>query len=327
MSCRFIDVWPLISSSYDGSGMCPAGPNGEFTEDQLQAGLLTLNQALPAILKRIDAKGTLSRWTVPVWGGIFALPPDCLEVRQVFLNGCELNLRDQWYEGQIGHKISNCERSCGGPDLIDLGDGYSIPEEWPSQHQDTRYGLMAESDEDAGKPVQIRYRDRYGHHTEEVVELVNHQQLAITEGVVSDITFQFKGITKGAVVGFITYPDGRNRRIIRIPANIASPTYRKKKLPRSFNNCSGELSIIGKMRFTPLISVTDTLPICDEMALSWALRALYNLKNGNFTEYDASLKFSINELSRELQDNQPTGVVSQMSITAPFRSPNRKCWY
>ncbi len=324
-TCRAVDVFPLIAASYGSSGMCPAGPNGEFTESQQQELLTALNQGLPIIMKRLDAKGTLARWTVPVRGGVFTLPPDCIDVRQAFLNGCSMTLRDQWYEGQIGHRMSACDRSCGGGDLMDLGDGFAIPEEWPSDHFDVRYGLMAESDSDAGKTVQVKFKNKYGHTMEEIVTLLPNQQVASTEEAVSDVLYQFKGVTDGAVVGFITYPEGQKVRLLRMPANVASPSYHKKKMPRVMWDCTGELSIIGKIRFTPLVSVTDTLPICDEAALSFLLQALNHMKNRDLGAFNEALTLSVNELLKQLQDVHPSGVVTQMQMKAPARY-GRPAW-
>lgn len=326
MSCRPIDVMPLVASSLGESGMCPQGPNGEFTEEQQQEFLTDLNQMLPMLIKRMDSKGTLTRWEVPVNAGVFALPPDCLEVRQAFLNGCAVTLRDQWFEGRIGHKVTDCHRHCGGPDLIDVGEGYAIPEKWPCHIQDTRFGLYAENDEDAGKTVQVRYKDRYGAAVEEALELQSNQQITSTEGVVTDVTFIHKGVTSGAVVGVVTYTGKKPDRLMRIPANVASPSYHWKKLPATFRNCTGVLSIIGKIRFTPLTSITDPLPICDEMALSFGLQALSAMKNRQYDEFNAALSFSVNELLKAEGNLQSAGTVIQMAVKSPCRFHSRY-WY
>lgn len=324
--CRATDVFGLISSSYGASGMCPA--NGtDFSSSQKQELLLALNQSLPMLMKRLDSKGTLARWTVPVRGGMFCLPPDCLDVRQAFLNGCELNLRDQWYEGQIGHKLGPCSMSCSGPDLIDVGDGYAIPEEWPSHHHDVRYGISAENDEDAGKTVQVKLKDRYGNVKEEVLTLLPDQQVVTTESAVTDVIYQFKGLTKGPYNGWITYPEGQHVRLARYAAGTLTPSYHKKKLPAIFGCCSGELSIVGKLRFVPLSSEFDTLPICDGMALSFGLQALQALKNKDLATYNNALLLSISELEKELRDVQPAGTVSQMAVVSPMRfKSHTRCW-
>lgn len=322
-NCRPIDVFPLIASSYGEGGMCPAGANGEFSEEQQQELLTALNQMLPMLIKRMDSKGTLTRWEVPVRAGVFALPPDCLEVRQAFLNGCAVTLRDRWFEGRIGHKVSSCNQWCGGPDLIDVGDGYVIPEQWPAHIQDTRFGVFAENDEDAGKTVQVRYMDRYGHPQEEVLELQSSQQITHTEGAVTNVTFIYKGITSGAVVGMITYTAKKPDRLLRIPANVASPSYHWKKLPATFRNCTGVLSLIGKIRFTPMTSITDPLPICDELALSFGLQALTAMKNRQYDVFNTSLSFAVNELLKSEGDLQSAGTVIQMAVKSPARFHTR----
>lgn len=322
MSCRPLDLFPLISASYGDGGMCPAN-GSEFSESQQQELLLALNQMLPMLMKRLDSKGTLARWDVPVDGGIFALPMDCVDVRQAFLNGHALTLRDQWFEGRIGHTLYNCDLWCGSSDLIDVGDGFSLPERWPHEMQDTRYGVYAEHDDDAGKTVQVRYKDRYGHEQEETLELQPNQLVTATEGVVIDVTYQNKGTTKGAVVGMVVYAGSRPERIVRIPAKVASPSFHKKKLPMSFGRCNGELCIIGKLRFTELSSVTDILPICDPMALSFGLQALHALKNKRYDDYNSALTLSVNELVKEMGDVQPAGAVTQMNVKSPVRFRNR----
>lgn len=323
MSCRASDLFATVAPAYGESGMCPAGT--DFSDDQKRELLLWMNQSIPMLMKRIDGVGSLARWTVPVWGGEFSLPPDCVDLRQAFLNGCALELRDQWFEGRIGYKIADCPLWCGGPDLIDIGDGYSIPEPWPAYIQDCRYGLMAEEDADAGTRVQVKLRDRYGNEQTEWVELLPSQQVAQTENAVTDILFQHKGVTKGAVVGFNTFVNGTQRRILRIPASVVSPSYHRKRLPQTFGNCSGELSIIGKLRFTPLVSEFDTLPICDGTALYWGFRALAALRRNDPAGYNDAVTLAVNEINKSLQDVHPPAAVTQMAVQSPLRFP-RRCW-
>lgn len=325
MSCRALDLFHLISPSYGDGGLCPAdGVN--FSAAQKQQLLNELNKVIPALMKRIDAKGTLARWNVPVQGGCFCLPVDCVDVRQAFLNGCSLDIRDQWYEGRIGYRLNGGSGIwCGSADLIDVGDGYAIPEEWPSNHFDTRYGVMAEELSDVGKIVHVKFKDRYGNAGEEFLELLPHQQVTSTQSAISDITYQYKGITNGAVVGFIVYNTGVTSRMVRIPANVAAPSFHKKKLPISFGACSGELSIIGKMRFIPLQSEYDTLPICDPMALSFGLQAVSALNRRDPQGYNTALTLAVNELDKELQDVHPDSAVTQIQIRPAIRFP-RKCF-
>jgi hypothetical protein len=116
-------------------------------------------------------------------------------------------------------------------------------------------------------------------------------------------------------------------RLARYASGVTTPTYHKKKLPVSFGCCSGELSIIGKIRFTGLTSEFDTLPICDGMALSFGLQALTHLRNKDLANYNAALTLAISELEKEMRDIQPAGAVSQMSVVSPMRfHSHTRCW-
>jgi hypothetical protein len=321
MPCRPIDLFPLIAKSHGGAGMCAAGD--DFSDSQKAELLNALNRILPILMKRLDAKETLARWDIPVQGGVFGLPGDCLDVRQAFLNGCALDLKDQWYEGRLGAQIQRTGLWCGSRDLIDMGDGYATPMPFPTHVQDYRYGLMAENNGDAGKTVQLRLRDRYGNVVDETVTLLPHQQVASTKASVTDVLFQHKGVTQGAIVGFVTHHSMRDERILRMPANVTTASYHRKKLPISFGCCEGCLTIIGKLRFTPLVSEFDPLPICDVAALSFGFQALFNLDSRDLAGYNDSLTLAVNELNRELSDVHPSGTVTQMNIQSPVRFHQR----
>lgn len=320
MSCRAADLFPMVAPSMGEGGTCFDPTN----QDQIDQFLAAFNRGLPMLMKRIDAEGTLSRWCVPVHGGVFGLPWDCKEVRQVFVDGCEATLRDQWFEGQIGHKLSDCHNVCGSSDLVDMGDGYATPFPWPGNYQDARYGVMAEADSDAGKVVQIKLLDRYGNEYEEEITLLPNQQIASSQRSITDLKFQHKGVTNGAIVGFVTLPHARPQRILRLPPRVQAANFKRKKLPRAACATGGELSIIGKLRFIPLTSQYDTLPICDIAALNFLLQAMSAMDRKDLTAYNAAMEFSLNELRREMSDSQPAGAVSQMRITSPCRFNQRR---
>lgn len=313
--CRAIDLMPLVASSYGESGMC-FDPTDESQVAEL---LFAFNQVLPLLMNRLDAKNTISEWEEIVQFGTFGLPYDCVEVRQVFLNGRSLTLRDRWYEGRRGYKFNTGNQCCGSMDLVDMGDGYATPSPWPAHMQDARYGIMAESDEDAGTEVQIKGKDRYGNYVEETLTALPYQQVASTQSALTDLTFQHKGITTGAIVGFVTFPNQPNLRILRIPANVESPSYRRKKVPTAWGGCSGVVSIIGKKRFIPLTKATDEMPICNVAAISWGLQALSAMKRKDTSGYVQGLELSLNELIRELNDSSPAGVVTQARVQSPLR--------
>jgi hypothetical protein len=319
MACTLADIADQIAGSYGSGGLC-------ITSQEDMDNLRTaLNEAIPLLMKRLDAKGTVSSWTVPVHGGIIALPHDCLEVRQAFLNGCAVELRDEWYEGQIGFQGGCTGQQCGPRDLRDLGDGFAIPFEWPNHHFDSRLGLVAEHDADAGTKVQVRVRDRYGNEIEEFLELPSDQQMVQTESVVTDVKFLRKGATKGGVRAYVAYSTGERTMAARYQPRVQVASFRKKRLP--WAGCSGELTILGVMRFLPLVSEFDPLPICDTAALGFALQAIESKKNRDYQNYNAALQLATNELLKELSSEQSAGVTSQMQVRGPFgRSVGRRRW-
>lgn len=322
MNCTAADVFDFVAPNFGDGGICPNTPEAR---EQL---LTELNNALKILMKRLDAEGTLFTWIVPVYGGIFALPQDCLEVRQAILNGQALIQRDQWYLGKLGMNNCDADRACDGAQLIDHGDGFALPYQWPDIHFDCRLGLMAESDADAGKTVQVRLRDRYGETKEEFIQLLPNQQTAVSDSAVTDVYFTKKPVTEGNVQRFVYYPQTQQRvSIDSLAPGLENVSYRKKQLPRSYYCGSGVLKIRGKRRFQKLLKETDPLPICDEAALAFAFRALAAQRRGEIDAYNTNLTFAINELTREMQNAQSAAAVSQMTFRSGWgRQVGVKCW-
>lgn len=319
MSCTLADIADQIASSFGSGGICVN------SDEDLHKLLVELNEALPLLLKRLDSKGSIARWTVPVSGGIFALPHDCLEVRQAFLNGSAVEMRDQWYEGgTLGREFSCTGRQCGPRDLLDAGDGHAIPFEWPNHHFDSRLGLVAEHDADAGVKVQVRVKDRYGNEVEEFLELPTDQRMVETESVVTDVKFLRKGSTKGAVRAYITYSTGARTLAARYQPRVQVASFRKKRLPTVWGNCDGELSLLGKVRFLPLVSEFDPLPICDASSISFAMQALEARRNRDYANYNAALALGVNELLKELSNEQSAGAVTQMRVRSPIGGSRKR---
>lgn len=321
MANTLADIADQLASSYGPSGICMN------SDEDMRKLLAEVNEVIPVLAKRIDAKGTLTPLTtIPVHGGYCWLPYDCLEARAAFFNGCAVTHRDQWYEWQMG-SLSECSgRQCGPRDMVDLGDGWAIPFTWPNHHFDSRLGLVAEHDGDAGVKVQVRVKDRYGNETEEFLELPADQQMVETESVVTDVKFFRKGPTKGAIRMYVTYSTGERTLAARYQPRLRVASFRKKKLPQSWGDCDGELTLVAKMRFIPLVSEFDPLPIDDVEALSFGMQALESKRNRDYQAYNSALQLAVNELQRQRGDEQSAGVVSQMVVRSPVGG-SRKRFY
>lgn len=316
MGCLASDLFPAIQDMYGEKGICPSDSGYE------QKLVDELNRAIPLLMKRLDAKGTVWYWKVPVYGGCFSLPIDCLEVRQAWLDGYALEQRDEWYQGKYGNDLQPRQGWCEGSQLIDVGDGYVIPHRWPDHHFDARLAVMAENDGDAGKTIQVTIVNRYNEEVRETLTLKDSQQLAVFETPVRDVTFLRKPVTQGNVKAYIYYPQTNQRVLMAVyPSWVIVPSYRKKKLPLSCMCDEGTFIIKGKIRYRPIQSGNDVIPICDPQAIGFAFRALTAQRRQdqtNLQDYNANLTFALNELDKELGDSKSRAVVSPIAIKSPF---------
>lgn len=328
MSCLVRDVIDSVAPTIGDSGLCP---------DDTEQILAVLNEAQQLLIKRLDSKGTLWYWCMPVWGGCFALPYDCLEARQAWLDGQALEQRDQWWEGHlsVGIQDSGCSwnagwvKRCGGNQLIDLGDGYPTPNNWPD-HANTKLALVASSEGDAGKIVIVGYKDEYGVEQREELTLKTNLQPVLTSGHVTAITSFNKPVTDGPVKAYVSYDhNGLRTGFAFYPASVTNPSFRRKKLPFKYpNGCNGTLLIKGKRRFVPVRSLTDQMQICDTQALKFAAQALAAQLRKDPGEYNTFVALAVNELNKELENEQSRGVTATVQFKSPFgRAFHGRCWH
>lgn len=311
------------------------GDSGVCADDTEQI-LANLNEAQQLLMKRLDAKGTLWYWCVPVTGGCFALPYDCLEARQAWLDGHAMEQRDQWWEGRlsVGIQDSGCQwnagwvQRCGGHELIDLGDGYPTPNNWPG-HPNTKLALVASSEGDAGKTVWVGYKDEYGTEQREELTLLADLQPVLTSGHVTSITSLNKPVTNGPVKAYVYYDfNGLRTGFAFYPAGVTNPSFRRKKVPFRYpDGCNGTLLIKGKRRFMPVRSMTDEMQICDTQALKFAVQALAAQLRKEPEEYNNYVALAVNELNKELENEQSRGVTATIQYRSPFgKAFGRRCW-
>lgn len=310
MPCTPSDLFEVLQSHVGEGGICVR------TEADKQLIIRNLNEALPILMKRLDAVGTLWTWKVQEHEGCFCLPYDCLEARQVFLDGEVLAMHDEWYEGRLGGRLEGYS-CCPGSALIDVGDGFPIPYAWPP-HWDARFGVVALNANDAGQVVRVDVTNRYGHKIREELTLLPDQETVWTDSPVTSVTFLKKPVTQGFVGLYVFYPQtGKRIKITTLMPQVTLPSYRKKKLPPGCS-CCGEVVIKGKRRFIPITGEFDALPICDSDALIFTFHALAARKRGDIAEYNSQLTFAVNELNRELQNANSAGIQATLNVVSPF---------
>jgi len=324
MPCSAANLVDFCSDYVGEGGVCTTGPNAAEGRALV---IKEFNGAIPVLLSRLDSKGTLWEWKVKVTSQTFTLPFDCLEPRQAWMDNVPLMQRDSFYQGQLGVGMCNAPWQIFGSQMIDMGDGWALPYDWP-KHFGTQYALVAEAGADVGKTVRVKYKDQNHDAQEEDVTLLPDQRLSVTAGTVSDVTYINKGQTEGAVRGYIFYPQtGASAWIGTIPAQVSSPSYRKKKIPHCYEcPCGSTLVVRGKIRFFPIRSETDEIPICNQLAMAYACKSMYASRNGYYDEVEKALSRAVNELNREMQDAENPSSVSQLQVAAPWGRSFAKGW-
>lgn len=320
--CRVIDILDSIAPNVDDAGVCVTNAPGK------EKAIRALDMGLDALMKRVDAEGTLWTWYVPVYGGCFSLPEDCLEARQMWVNGISTVQRDQWYQGKLFRGLNSCGTQCESQ-IIDLGE-FAIPHTLP-KIQPIRIAFVAEYDSDAGKEINIELIDNYGQRQTETLVLKAGQEPVLTENSASDITYVGKPRTDGPIQLQLSYDNGARYFLAAYGPLVRSGAFRRKRMPQRFQGCN-LVTIKGKRRFTRITSENDMLPICDRLALSFAVSAIADLRKRDHEGYNANLTFAMNELFKSMENADSPGNVAPVQVISGFghnRSQAGGCrrWY
>lgn len=298
--CTLADVIYQIAGNADDTGLCASNPEGQ------QRIMDELNVALPLLMKRVDTEGAMWNWALPVCGGCFALPEDCLEGRQIFVNGFGTIQRDKYWQGTLAMGQNQCGTQCCWPEIVDLGD-YPTPQPLPN-FRPIYLSVMAESNADATKEVQVEIVDQYGKRWKEVLALKTDMQQTQMEIPAVDVTFFGKPITEAEVRLYANFANGQRFHIASYGPKTQVGQFRRKKLP-SWCAQVNLIRVFGKLRLRKITSLTDILPICDTAALSWALSAVSAMRSKDTTGYNERLTLAVNELFRELENaDSPSNV-------------------
>lgn len=315
------DVLDAIAPNVDDAGICVDNATGKAKA------IKALDLALDALMKRIDTEGGLFTWMVPVTGGCFSLPEDCLEARQVFVNGASATLRDKWFQGRLARGMHNCGTPCGN-EIIDLGD-FPTPQPLPPIRP-IRLAFTAEQGADVGTVVTAEVLNEYGERKKEALTLLGDQQPVIMESPAYNVTFVGKPKTSGPVKLFLSYDNGARYYLCEYGPNVRVGAFRRKKLPQRHCGCA-QVHIFGKRRYDRITSETDLIPIGDRIALAWAVSAISSLRKRDDAGYQTNMLLALNELWKGLENADPAGNVAPIQFisgfgTNPSRAGNRRCW-
>ncbi len=315
------DILEDIAPNVSDAGVCITTASGKA-----QA-IRALDLALDALMKRIDTEGGLFTWMVPVVSGCFALPEDCLEARQIFINGASAIQRDKWFQGRLARGMRDCGMPCGN-EVRDLGD-FPTPQPLPP-FRPIRVALVAEQDADAGAVCTVEVLNEYGERKKEQLTLIAGQEAVIMESPAYNITFVGKPKTNGPVKLYLSYDNGARYYLCEYGPNVRTGLFRRKKLPQRHLGCA-QVHIFGKRRYDRITSETDLIPIGDRVALSFAVSAIAELRKRNDSGYQAMMLNSLNELWKGLENADSASNVAPIQFISgfgsnPSRAGNRRCW-
>lgn len=313
------DMLPWIAENVTDSGLCIE------TESGKQRAIQNLDMACEILHTRIDDEGTLWQWDVPSYGGLIGLPEDCLEARQVWVNGVTTTLRDEWYLGKVSY--GQCDRGecCYGPEMRDVGE-FAIPIPLP-KIRGIRLGWMAENDSDAGEEITWELVNEYGERKRQTGDLKSLQELLLSDDVAYDVTFFQKPETFGPVNLFLRYDNEQRFFWARYGPKTRVGAYRRKQLPRAYCGCN-MVRIKGKRRYYRLTSEDDIMPFDSRSAVSWAVSAVAALRQKDTGAYNEFLRFALNELHKQNQDGDSAANVAPMKFRSgwacnPSQAANR----
>lgn len=322
------DIFEDVAPTVDDAGTCATSVEGQ------RKILKQIDLAQKAICKRIDTEGMLYDWPVPVRTGCFALPIDCESDRNIFINGFPAVQRDQWFEGKLAWGRNgygtDCRMQC-----IDEGQ-FAIPLPLPKVFS-ARIAIVAEAQGDAGQVVTLEFINQYGDRITEELTLLGNGQPVYTNAMAYDVTMLSKPRTFGAIQLQMRYDDGARFQIgvpvtARYPAQCTHGYFRRKKLPTRYGTSCQQVVIKGKLKTWTIDREGDVLPFGDIHAWRFACQAIAAQTRGENAVYRELLGEALNELSRSMQDSDPSGNVSMVKMQSGFAgnpswaSGRGRCW-
>lgn len=318
--CLVSDVLADIAPNVEDAGVCIDTAAGKARA------IKALDLALDALMKRIDTEGALWTWMVPVVSGCFSLPEDCLEARQIFVNGAATIQRDKWFQGRLARGMRDCGLPCAN-EVRDLGD-YPTPSPMPPLRP-IRLAFVAEQNADAGVEVTAEVVNEYGERKKETLTLLTDQVPVLMESAAYEVTFFGKPRTSGPVKLYYSYDNGQRYYVCEYSPNTRVGLFRRKKLPQRHCGCA-QVHIFGKRRYDRITSETDLIPICDRLALSFAVSAIADMRKRDDEGYQRNMLMSLNELWKGLENADSASNVAPVQFLSGFGnhsfSRHGRCW-
>ena len=306
------ELFPLVKAQAGSAGVCDVG---ELME--------RMNIVGPEMLDRIEAKGTVTTWCLPVCKGCVVLPSDLDTPIQAWLNGTPMGFRGQYWLGRLAGDIPNdLGQEIPWQEVVEDGR-YAYTQVYPvPATQNDVYEVTARSQKDAGKVVKIHYRNTMGRDVvyDAVLE-ANHTASNPSDTGIGDITHVSKPRTVGALEVWMHNLRTNHRFLVAVyDGHDEHPAYRIVHLTGCVN---GKLVIKGRRKWIPLRSEDDVVPFGRVAVWRTALIAEANLANRETEAFNKGVAEAVALLDAELTGLRPKGAAEVVDFVTPWTVRNR----
>jgi hypothetical protein len=306
------ELYPLIRPQAGSAGSCSE-------EDLMER----MNVIGPEILTKVEARGMITTWCLPICNGCVVLPSDLETPIQAWLNGESLGFRGAYWLGRIGGDIPrDMGQSYPWQELVDDSrSAYTQVYPVPATQNDV-YEITARSQQDAGKEVQLRYRDSMGREILYVTTLAgDHTASNPSNTGIGDVTYVYKPRTVGALELWMRNLRSGHRFLVAVyDAVDEHPEYRLVHITGCAN---GKLVIKGRKKWMPLRTPTDVVPFGHAAMWRVALIAEAKLANRETAEFEMALDQAARLLENEMTAMRPRGTSEVVDHISPWTLWNK----
>lgn len=307
-------LYPLIRSQAGSAGAC-----------DVDALIARMNVIGPELLDRIEAKGTVTVWCLPVCQNCVVLPADLDTPIQAWLDGKPLGFRGEFWLGRLGGDIpSDMRQECPWQELVD-DSRVAYTQLFPVPFcQNSVFEFVARSRKDAGKKVDLRYRrgPTGREYTYNATLAGDRVSSSPSDTGIGDVTFISKPRTEAAIELWVRDLRSGVRMLVAVyDPRDEQPSFRLVHVTGCAN---GKLVVKGKRKWLPLATADDVVPFGRVAVWRAALIAEGHLANRNLEEFAVAVEVAINLLDAEITGLRPRGTAEVVDFITPFTLQNRR---
>lgn len=282
------------------------------------------NQGAEELLHEGHWKDTHSRYIVCVSDSCLTWPRELETIEAASMCGCNLTIRNDWYEFLENGPGTMCADSGIAGQLINRGNAVAFDDVTATG---CKLAVYSDGSESAGATVLVRYYNSYAQkvYTTWNGATIEGERIAIpTAGHYSYSTYEIMKHGLYEVIKPVTnYPirlyqytvaGGALKPLAYYEPDETLPDYRRSIVPYigggSGDCTSAKLTVAGKRRFIPAINDDSVLMIGHLRALKLACKAVKKEEDNLPDEAARYWQLAAQALDRQLRHHQGAGVVA-----------------